>query len=259
MGRMGCGRASARGREPFDVSRAKLIGCATVIEDMVPIVPPGLEVEVLDFGLHLRPDDLRRALQGAIDATAADHDVVLLGYGLCSLAVVGLEARGCTLAVPRVDDCIGAFLGGREAYRALNRQEPGTYYLTKGWIEVGDTLLDTHRRVVERYGPERAERVMSAMLQHYRRVAYVDNGHRDRERHRAFARRVADRFGLAFAEVRGSSALVAKLVRGPWDDDILVVEPGATISYADFGAATRSTPDPDATGDGGTPVELGHG
>jgi hypothetical protein len=56
------------------------------------------------------------------------------------MAVIGLRANGCTLVVPRVDDCISIFLGSHGAYKQQAGAEPGTYYLTKGWIEVGDTL-----------------------------------------------------------------------------------------------------------------------
>ena len=35
--------------------RTKVIACATVIEEMLPLMPPELAYEVLDFGLHLVP------------------------------------------------------------------------------------------------------------------------------------------------------------------------------------------------------------
>ena len=81
--------------------RAKLLACATVLEEMRPILSDTVDVEMFDFGLHLHPEGLRDALQSAVDEAGADHDVVLLGYGLCSMAVVGLEANGCTIVIPR--------------------------------------------------------------------------------------------------------------------------------------------------------------
>ena len=63
------------------------------------------------------------------------------GYGLCSQGVIGVRANDCTLVVPRVDDCIAIFLGSASAYKKQSRTEPGTYYLTKGWIEVGESPL----------------------------------------------------------------------------------------------------------------------
>ena len=119
---------------------------------MLGLLPADVSHEVLDFGLHLRPEKLREALQARIDQASQDADVLLLGYGLCSMAVVGLQARSAHLVIPRVDDCIAIFLGSCAAYKLQARQEPGTYYLTKGWIEAGDTPFEEHKQLVEKYG-----------------------------------------------------------------------------------------------------------
>jgi hypothetical protein len=187
----------------------------------------------LDFGLHLRPENLRTVLQEAVDA--AEADTVILGYGLCSMAVVGLTAN-CTLVVPRVDDCIAMFLGSRQAYTHQARKEPGTYYLTKGWIEVSDTLLDEYERTVELYGPQRAERMMGRMLKNYTRLAYIDTGQNHQARYREHARRAAETLGLRYEEIAGSNTLIKKMLYGPWDDEFIVAGPGETISYLDFKA-----------------------
>ncbi len=216
------------------MSRTKVIACATVIEEMLPLLPPDVTYQVLDFGLHLRPENLRTVLQEAVDA--AEADTVILGYGLCSMAVVGLTTN-CTLIVPRVDDCIAMFLGSRQAYTHQARKEPGTYYLTKGWIEVSDTLLDEYERTIELYGQQRAERMMGRMLKHYTRLAYIDTGQHDQARYREYARRAANRLGLRYEEISGSNTLVKKMLYGPWDDEFVVARPGETISYLDFKGA----------------------
>ena len=89
----------------MNATRTKVVACATVIEEMLPLLPDGMAYEVLDFGLHLTPEKLRDKLQETIDAAGTEADTVILGYGLCSMAVVGLRATDCTLIVPRVDDC----------------------------------------------------------------------------------------------------------------------------------------------------------
>jgi hypothetical protein len=212
----------------------KVVACATVIEEMLPLLPEDVTYEVLDFGLHLTPEKLRSQLQAAIDAASSEVDTLILGYGLCSMAVVGLRATACTLVVPRVDDCIAIFLGSAAAYREQFGREPGTYYLTKGWIEVGDSPFAEHERLVEKYGPERAQRMTKLMLKNYTRLAFIDTGHYEQERYREYARRTAERFGLRYEEVPGSKALVKKMLYGPWDDDFVVVRPGETIHYAHF-------------------------
>lgn len=224
-----------------NLARTKVIACATVIEEMLPTLPTEMAYEILDFGLHLNPGNLRETLQTTIDTAATEFDTILLGYGLCSMAVVGLKATNCTLVVPRVDDCIAIFLGSRAAYQQQSSQEPGTYYLTKGWIEVSDTPFEEHKRLVDRYGKARADRMIKLMLKHYTRLAYIDTGQYNQEHYRDYARRTAEQFDLRFEEIDGSDALVKKLIFGPWDDDFVVTPPGQTISYADFKTSATST------------------
>jgi hypothetical protein len=214
--------------------RAAVIACATVIEEMLPHLPPAVQYEVLDFGLHVNPEALRTSLQEAIDKAARAAETIILGYGLCSQAVVGLRANDCTLVVPKVDDCIAIFLGSGEAYRAQASSAPGTYYLTKGWIEAGDSPFDEYEGLVEQYGEERARRLMSRMLKNYTRLALINTGQYELERYRDYCRRTAERFGLRYEEIPGSDALVKRMVHGPWDGDFVIARPGETICYLDF-------------------------
>lgn len=218
----------------LDSNRTKILACATVIEEMQPLMPPDMDYEVLDFGLHLVPKNLKLMLQEAIDQDCGKYDTIILGYGLCSMAVVGITARNCTLVIPKVDDCIAIFLGSRDAYTQQTQNEPGTYYLTKGWIEVSDTLLDEYNRLVEKYDEETARKIMHLMLKNYKRLVYIDTGVSDQDRYRAYAQNTAEHFNLRYEEVQGSNDLIKKTLFGPWDDEILVVKPGETIKFTDF-------------------------
>ena len=215
-------------------TRRRVVACATVIEEMLPFIPADVPSEILDFGLHLRPEKLRQVLQEKIDEASLNTDVLLLGYGLCSMAVVGLQARTAYLVIPRVDDCIAIFLGSCAAYKTQAKQEPGTYYLTKGWIEVGDTPFEEHKHLIEKYGEARAKRMTGLMLKNYKRLAFINTGQYEIERYRDYARNTANEFALRFEEIEGSPALVRKMVDGPWDDEFVVVEPGQTVHYTDF-------------------------
>jgi hypothetical protein len=215
-------------------ARRHVIACATVIEEMQGWLTPGVSAEVLDFGLHLRPEKLREALQAKIDEASSKADVLLLGYGLCSMAVIGLQARSAHLVIPRVDDCIAIFLGSGAAYKEQAKKEPGTYYLTKGWIEVGDTPFEEYKRLVERYGEAKARRMIQLMLKNYRRLAFINTGQYEIERFREYAHKTAESFDLRFEEIDGSPALVQKMVSGPWDDEFVVVVPGETVNYLGF-------------------------
>lgn len=218
---------------PYDPSRVKVIACATVIEEMLPRMPVEMARQALDFGLHLHPEQLTVALQEAIDASHG-FDTILLGYGMCSKAVVGLRATTASLVIPRVDDCIAIFLGSRDAYRDESRREPGTYYLTKGWIEVGDSPFEEESRLAAKYGEKQAIRMIGLTLRNYKRVAFIDTGAYDLEHCRAYARRAAERFNLQYEELKGAPSLVEKLLFGPWDEECVVVPLGGVVDAEAF-------------------------
>ncbi len=80
-----------------------MIACATVIEEMLPFLPEDITYELLEFGLHLIPTDLKKALQAKIDQASAEADILLLGYWFCSMAVIGLQATKAVWVIPRTD------------------------------------------------------------------------------------------------------------------------------------------------------------
>ena len=140
------------------------------------------------------------------------------------------------MIVPRVHDCIAIFLGSQAAYTAQARNEPGTYYLTKGWIEAGDGPFEDYERVLQRQGRERADRVMKVMLANYTRLALINTGQHELDKYRAsIAGARADRFGLRYEEIAGATDLVERMLKGPWtSDDFLVVPPDGTVQMEQF-------------------------
>ena len=211
-----------------------IIACATVIEEMIPQMPTGVTCETLDFGLHIRPEELKKSLQNAIYFSDGKADNIILGYGLCSQAVIGLQSKKSRLIVPKVDDCIAIFLGSTMAYRQQQGIEPGTYYLTKGWIVAGSTPFDEYGPMVKKYGETTARRIMNQIIKNYKRLALINTGPSEIERYRRHTRDIAERFNLRYEEIPGSTALIRKMLHGPWDEDFVIAPPGKTISFADF-------------------------
>ena len=50
----------------YSASR-RVIACETVIEEMLPFMPEDMPYEILDFGLHINPAELKKVLQEKID------------------------------------------------------------------------------------------------------------------------------------------------------------------------------------------------
>ena len=240
--RDGVGDMTDSGTRAARAGRMKLVACEAVIEDLGGLRPE-IPREIVDMSLHERPGKLREHLQDIIDASAGSWDTLALAYGLCSQAVVGLRANGCRLVIARTDDCISMLLGSHELRQKELAAEPGTYFLTKGWLRTGATgPLAAYTRVAARWGPERAERLVRSMMRHYTRIVFIGTG-TDFERERVMARETADWLGLRFVEREATTALFEQLLDGPWDDRYVVVEPGGTVKFEDFfGAGATSSP-----------------
>ncbi len=218
----------------IDPQTCKLIACATVIEEMLPLMSPQLSYEVLDFGLHSNPDRLRTALQNAIDAASTEIDTILLGFGLCAKAVVGLKTGSRRLVIPIADDCITIFLGSVSQYQQQQRTEPGTLYMTKGWIESGTPLDEQRDLMVKKYGEQKAGILFKKMLQGYKRLAFINTGNYELEQYRKRSREIAQRLNLRYEEIQGDNSLVTKLLNGTWDQEFVVVPSGRTVELTDF-------------------------
>ena len=210
-----------------------IVSCATVAEELRRLGVEESRLTVLEFGLHVYPEELKKRLQQAIDEVPGDCDI-LLGYGLCSYATVGLHSDSHRLVVPLIDDCIALFLGSREEHRRLQAQEPGTYFLTKGWVEAQEGALVEYARIRDRYGEERALKVARVMFGNYTRIALLDTGNYRLEDYREFARAMASFLGLRFEEIGGSNRMLLAMLDGDWHDEFLVVEAGEKISLDPF-------------------------
>ena len=211
----------------------KIIACATVAEELKLMGVREDDLVELEFGLHNDPGALHEALQERIDSVNGEGDIIL-GYGLCSNAAVGLSSTSRRLVIPRVDDCIALFLGSRREHLRRLREEPGTYFLTKGWIKAAELPIAEYERLVERYGEERALRVAKAMLANYKRLVLINTGNYRLEEFRAAAVSMADTLGLRYEEIPGSTRLLRMMLDGEWNSEFVVVEPGERTTLSMF-------------------------
>ena len=220
-----------------------IIACKVFQDLLERLVPDDMadQVTFLDYGLHEVPKALNEAVQEQIDALR-EPSHILLGYGLCGNGLAGIQAGRHTLFIPRADDCIAILLGSYQAYVKEFSENPGTYYLTKGWLESGSDPLKEHHEAVEKYGAEAAEWVMDQQYTNYKRLVFVAHTQEDLDTYRSRALEVAEyckRWGMQYEEVHGSEAYIRDLVTAvatlsESDDQFLVIPPGGSIQQDQF-------------------------
>lgn len=214
----------------------QVIACEVFRDEFLHFDGPGLEYRFLPQGYHRTPGRMPPFIQDAIDAVLSGADAIVLGYGLCSNGVVGLRARQAPLVIPRIHDCIALLMGSRKVYEEQAARFPGTYYLTRGWIEYGKTPYTEYRDVyLTQYDEETATWIAREMMKHYQRVVLIDHGLGSMEEYRALAREMAAFYEIACEEMPGSLDYVERLLSGPWDaEDFVVVQPGESIEQHPF-------------------------
>lgn len=217
----------------------KLISCRVMVDELKPFLPEQIAVEILEISLHSSPDQLQQRLQQAIDAADGLYDPIYLGYGMCSKAVLGLAAEKSRLIVPKSDDCIEIFLGSRQARLDEVTSEPGTYFLTQGYIGDRNSMVSgEYERALARYGKERAEKLLRTMMSHYKRLVYIRMPNQEAlEPDREYAQAMADRFGLRYEEKDGTPEWLRRMMAQQWGEDFVVVQPGERIELKHFYSA----------------------
>ncbi|NQU38863.1 MAG: DUF1638 domain-containing protein [Lentisphaerae bacterium] len=222
------------------MSRYTVIGCHVLWRELSRSAlreQHDYDFRFLRQGLHDQPDQLRTQVQEAIDLVREGRDAILVGYGLCSNGLQGIEARHTPLVIPRAHDCITLLLGSRQRYQEYFDAHPGTYWYSSGWIETNPQpgqsrceLLKKHYS--DQYGEENADYLMEmeqGWMKDYTTAAYIDPDAAGPTRYRAHTMECADSLEWEYREVPGSDNLVRRFLAGDWDDDFLIVQPGQRI------------------------------
>jgi N-methylhydantoinase A/oxoprolinase/acetone carboxylase beta subunit len=231
--------------------KLKVIACGVLEPELLELAHQStneIVIEMLEAGLHDRPDLLRERVQQAIDECEGQgFDALVVGYGLCGRGSSGLIARSIPVVIPRAHDCMTLFLGSRQAYRDQFARNPGTFYITEGWYEKKVRPLGhdaekywesspdvqddpRYQRWAKEHGDDEAAYLVhfhDSWKRNYSRSAYIDTGLSENNAARRFAEHMAESLGWSFEAVAGDPHLLRKLLEGPWEDaEFLVLQPG---------------------------------
>ena len=220
-----------------------ILACRVFKHWLEQLLPEGWESRItfFDYGLHAIPKNLRQTIQQAIDEIE-QPSLVILVYGLCGNGLDRIRAGKHHLLIPRTDDCIAILLGSYQAYRREMEREPGTYYLSKGWLEAGTNPLAESIAMEKKYGAETAVFLMDTQYHNYRRLMMVGRNEQELNEYRAQAQAVAGycaRWGMRYEERFGSDDYLRRLadvalgLEQP-GDDFLLIPPGGELTQAMF-------------------------
>ena len=200
-----------------------------------------IEFNFLDYGLHAVPKKLNQAVQESIDKIE-QPSLILLGYGLCGNGLNNIRSGKHTLVIPKADDCIAIFMGSRDKYLEVFSENPGTYYLTKGWLESGSDPLGEYEQSLAKYGKESADWIMNQQYQHYKRLIFIAHRQEDLDEYRPRALKVAEycqQWGVEYEEMLGSEDILRQLaeiagIQEQISNQFILVPPHETLTQEQF-------------------------
>lgn len=177
-------------------------------------------IVMLDFGYHRRPVLLQQKLQHIIDS-ASGVDAVLLVYGYCG-GSLKLDARNLPVIIPRVHDCFDIMLGVDRRFRLFS-EEPGTYFLSEGWVRKDGTPIEKIWGIQKRLKNSN-DKILNEIYAGYKRIVFVKTGVETVESILR-ARHAAVELGWRFIEEDSNLDVMKKLFSGQWDRDFIILNP----------------------------------
>ncbi len=243
--------------------RLKLIACKALSRELSYILALSkntVDVTWLRQKYHDTPEILHKVLQQEIDAVESEEDIhtnklgfaadgekddfeaILLGYGLCSNAILGLTAKKHKLVIPKAHDCITLLLGSKERYKECFHSMPGCFWYTASWVENSDVPGEEYRKKQEAYYKAKGyeDEVLEGLMEevdgwtdNYESAAYIQMPFFDGEEYQNYAKCAAKYYNWDFHLVEGKISLMERFVAGDWNkEDFLVLEPGETAEFS---------------------------
>ena len=189
-----------------------------------------LPIHWVDAGKHAWPEKLRASIQETLDQLE-DVDRVLLLFGFCGNAIVGINAGTHTLVIPKAADCIPLFIGSRKERDSYGTS---TYFFTEGYINSTGNIASDSSKVIQRYGENRGLSILKKMLGHYRNFAVIDTGTFDVAPVQEKVEQFANKIDIPVIVIPGNLRLIDALLSGEWpEDDFLIVPPGGSVTFED--------------------------
>ena len=242
--------------------RIHIIACRVFSRELCAFAatsPHIVDITWLPQGLHMNPAALRARLCEMLQALHIQWEeekntkpqFIVLGYGLCSNGIVGLESKDISIIIPKTDDCIAQFMGSQELYQRAFVKNPGTYWLNNGWVEQGQVPshegeAEKYKEYCEEYGEDNAEYLMeieTAWKKEYKGCCFIESPvcrvceNEDR------AKELADTCGWRYFTMQGDCRMIKAMTHGEWNEtEYLICSPMHRIEATGDEQKIRAVP-----------------
>ena len=218
--------------------------------ELVAKSPHIIDLDFVPMLNHNDPLKLKRIIMQKIDKSISDsgriYDAVILGFGLCGNAVIGLSCP-VPMVIPRAHDCCTILMGSKEKFISDFGSNLSTRWCSTGYYEraiaegsghISGQQLENHKtsaeylNYVEQYDEETADYLWETLyprIETNKSVYIKTNGFEYSNSFENYSTLMENQ-GVDLAVVDGDISLLRSLINGNWDDDnFLTIPPGEII------------------------------
>ena len=219
--------------------------------DLVAKSPHIIDLEFVPMLSHIEPEKLKQLISERIERGFSEskrkYDALILGFGLCGNAVIGLSCP-IPMVIPRAHDCCTIHMGSKESFAAGFGNRLSTRWCSTGYFERTATAGSGYPGVdqfanyktsaeymsyVDQYDEETADYLWETLhptIESDESIYIKLDGFEYSESYENY-RAQMEKLGVNLITVDGDISMLRSLVNGDWDEDtFLIVPPGKKIA-----------------------------
>lgn len=211
--------------------KTAVLACPTIKDELTLAdqrVQSGYDFFWMPTNLHSFPEKYRDQIQLELDKLDG-YERVILGFGFCGNAVLGLKSHSFELILPRIDDCISMMIGSVKKRQELVGKHH-SIFLTRGWLDGDRGAWAEYEHTVKRHGEDIADEVFDLIYNAYDWLAVIDTGAYEVNNILDKTKMLARAFKLDYVMLTGNVTYFELLLKGPWTEEYFVkMEPHSTL------------------------------
>ncbi len=212
--------------------KRRLLACEVVkkeLEEALKSTDKVYDIVWLGEALHDKPEVLHDELIRNIDESA-DFDELVISYGLCGNALIGIKAEHCDIIYPKVDDCISALMCSNSE---LANMRKCSIFTSRGWLSASHGVKE-YELTLEKYGKKRTDMIYDMMYKNYTKLIYMQTEQDIEPTNLEKAQKEAEIKNLKVEIQKASIDIYIQLLNICEGEHVKRLKKGETITYECF-------------------------